>query len=203
MPMRSLMTVAVLVALWLPPAAHAQSDPALSVRVPSLSQLAARRAQGLGGYTLAPIEFTLIRPSDQIRGAPVANQGYYRRTDWELGRAFIGSALGLTAAYFFNQIIHYESDFSKGNPLLKQDRNGEVVYNVLLYGGISPYFALRGIQSVRPYGGNPTAAYFSGVVGTLLGMVYWTSTDTPLSVPGIAVTCLLTAITTTIGYNRF
>ncbi len=127
----------------------------------------------------------------------------YRRLDWELGRAWLGTLIGFTYAYIGDLIIHYETDFSKGYYLLDEKNNGDNVYNVLLYCGIPPYFAMRGIRSVSIMRKNSLGSYLSGLVGSVLGLIYWTNTGEKRSIAGFAAFTGLTTLCAHIGYSIF
>jgi len=145
------------------------------------------------------INYTLQRETSDLAMRQMA----YQRIDWELGRAWIGTIIGFAYAYIGDLIIHYESDFSKGHYLLNEKQNGDNVYNVLLYGGIPPYFAMRGVRSVNISKKNSLGGYLFGLVGSIAGLAYWSSTDNAESLVGFAVYTGLTTIMTDIGYHIF
>jgi len=189
--------VAALVAV-APPTASAQNA-AVGL---SYHDLAAARIAGSGSLHLSvPGMLAPVPGAGDASLTPY--QSWYHRTDWEIGRGWLSAAIGLGFAYVADLVIHYETDFSKANPMLDEERGGEVVYNVLLYGGLTPYYALRGVKSVHPLGGNSVAGYFSGMVGTLAGLAYWTSTDDAHDPLAILLTTGLTSILTVIGYHAF
>ncbi|MFO7768227.1 MAG: hypothetical protein R6W82_04630 [bacterium] len=168
----------------------------------SYHDLAAARLTGTGTLRIsAPGALLPGTALEAASGAPY--QGYYHRIDWEIGRGWLSAAIGLGLAYVGDLLIHYETDFSKANPMLDEERGGEAVYNVLLYGGLTPYYALRGVKSVHPLGGNSVAGYLSGAVGTLAGLAYWTTTGDAHDPVAIILTTGLTSIFTTIGYHLF
>jgi hypothetical protein len=135
---------------------------------------------------------------------PTPMQYVYGRSDWEFGRAWLGSLIGLGFAYVSDLLIHYQTDFSKADPFLSEDDgSGEVVYNILLYGGFAPLFSLRGLRQVNPWYGNPTGGYLGGVAGALGGLALWTNEGKKESFRGIALTSGLMALGTTIGYHLF
>lgn len=135
---------------------------------------------------------------------PTPMQYVYGRSDWEFGRAWLGSLIGLGFAYVGDLLIHYQSDFSKADPFLNEDDgSGEVVYNILLYGGFAPLFGLRSLRQVNPWYGNPTGGYLGGVVGALGGLALWSNEGTKESFRGIAITSGLMALGTTLGYHIF
>jgi hypothetical protein len=163
----------------------------IGVRVTPL-QLATR-------YSLSDV----IAASDPLT-APAPMQYGVGAADWEVGRAWLGSLVGLGLAYAGDQLVHYQDDFSKGNMFLNEDNgSGEVVYNVLLYGAFAPLFSLRSLRRVNPWYGNPTGGYLGGVVGSLAGLAYWTNLGKVNSASGILVTSGLMAIGTTLGYHLF
>lgn len=139
---------------------------------------------------------------------PLTPQYGWRRSDWEFGRAWLGSVLGFFYGWLGDLIIHYEGDFSKANWLLNegpdgQVANGEVVYNIVLYCGLSPLYAKYGIQAVSPVKGNSTGSYLLGLAGSLIGMVYWTKVDELYSLQGFAVFTGLTTLGTFLGHRIF
>ncbi len=168
----------------------------------SYHDLAAARVLGSTSLHI-PASRTMAGTAGSYDGSAAMYQGWYHRTDWEIGRGWLSAAIGLGFAYVGDLLIHYETDFSKANPMLDEERGGEVVYNILLYGGLTPYYALRGIKSVHPIGGNSVAGYLSGLVGTLAGLAYWTTTDDAHDPVGIILTTGLTSIFATIGYHAF
>jgi hypothetical protein len=128
----------------------------------------------------------------------------FHRPDWEFGRAWLGALIGTGYAYIFDLVIHSQTDFSKGNMLLDEEPGyGEVVYNVLLYAGIPPYFSLGGLEKVIPRMGSRWGGYLGGVVGSLLGLAYWTDQGDVRSFRGGIVMTVLTALGTQIGYHIF
>jgi hypothetical protein len=128
----------------------------------------------------------------------------FHRPDWEFGRAWLGALIGTGFAYVADLIIHNQTDFSKGNMLLDEEPGyGEVVYNVLLYAGIPPYYSLGGLEKVIPRMGSRWGGYLGGVVGSLLGLAYWTDQGDVRSFRGGIVMTALTALGTQLGYHIF
>ena len=145
----------------------------------------------------------VISASDPL-AAPAPMQYGIGAADWEVGRAWLGSLVGLGYAYIGDLLVHYQTDFSKGNMFLNEDNgSGEVVYNVLLYGTFAPLFSLRSLRQVNPWYGNPTGGYLGGVVGSMAGLAYWTHLGKVNNAAGILVTSGLMAIGTTLGYHLF
>ncbi len=136
--------------------------------------------------------------------APAPMQYGVGAADWEVGRAWLGSLIGLGYAYVGDLLVHYQTDFSKGNMFLDEDgSSGEVVYNVLLYSTFAPLFSLRSLRQVNPWYGSKTGGYLGGVVGSLAGLAYWTNLGEVNNAAGILVTSGLMAIGTTLGYHLF
>jgi hypothetical protein len=140
-----------------------------------------------GPLTLSAATSPLVRDfsslhSGLLPGTAAARQYGWRRADRELGRTFLGSVAGFLFAWVADLAIHQEKDFSKANWLWNEGpddkvQNGEVVYNILLYNGLTPLYAKRGIMRVSPVKTNGLATYLSGLAGSLLGMWYWTELD--------------------------
>ena len=184
--------------------AHAQQN---IVSTPPVTQ-----SLNLSCYTPGPLALAARAPSPVLpinaalqreKSDLAMRQMTYQRIDWELGRAWLGTVIGFAYAYIGDLIIHYESDFSKGHYLLNEDKNGDNVYNVLLYGGIPPYYAMRGIRSVNITRKNSLGSYLFGLVGSIAGLAYWSSTDNEESLAGFAVYTGLTTILADIGYHIF
>ena len=128
----------------------------------------------------------------------------YARADWEFGRAWLGAIIGTGIAYIGDLVIHYNTDFSKGNMMLNEkDSAGEITYNVLLYGGITPYYAMRGVHGVTPYTGSKLGSYALGAVGSILGLFYWTERGEVQDVEAAVVLTGLTALGAQLGYHIF
>lgn len=141
-------------------------------------------------------------PAGTRSAAPMKQFGY-RRLDWEFGRAWLGTVIGFAYAYIGDLIIHYEFDFSKGHYLLDEDKTGDNVYNVLLYCGIPPYYAMRGVRSVNIMQKNSLGSYLCGLVGSVAGLIYWTNTGEERSLAGFAAYTGMTALFANIGYHIF
>ena len=159
----------------------------------------------------APLLSVYAAPSFESAAIPARQYGY-RRVDFELARAWLGTVVGFAYAYIGDLIIHYEDDFSKAHYLLNEDKNGDNVYNVLLYGGIPPYYAMRGVRSASIMKKDSLGSYLCGLVGSIGGLVYWTSLyeegedlndDKKKLLMGFAVYSGLTAILADIGYYLF
>jgi len=191
--------------LLLPLTARAQQ--AAEAKVPVRTPLISLALSHAGPLTLAAA--TPARPvlKEVLPGyghPSVAMKQYgYRRLDWELGRAWLGTLIGFTYAYIGDLIIHYETDFSKGHFLLDEESNGDNAYNVLLYCGIPPYYAMRGIRSVSIMRKNSLGSYLTGFVGSVLGLIYWTNIGEQRSLAGIAAYTGLTTLCASIGYSIF
>ena len=89
------------------------------------------------------IDFISLRPSAMRGAASGAMQYGWRRTDREIGRAWVGSMIGFFFAWVADLAIHQEYNFSKANWLWNEGtdnkvQNGEVVFNILLYNGLTP-----------------------------------------------------------------
>lgn len=152
-----------------------------------------------------------MTPVNRRSSVPMKQYGY-SRIDWELGRAWLGTLIGFAYAYIGDLIIHYDFDFSKANWLLNEGQDdvlekpvkrGEVVYNVLLYGGLPPYFAMQGIRSINITRKNSLGSYILGTIGSLAGLIYWTNTGELYSLKGVAAYTGLTALFSNIGYHIF
>jgi hypothetical protein len=105
----------------------------------------------------------------------------WRRGDWEFGRGWIGSIIGMFYGWVADMAVHYQTDFSKANWLWNEGLNerdqvinGEVVYNILFYNGLTPLFATRGVRHLSPLDGDFLLTYLTSLVGSLGGMAYWT-----------------------------
>ncbi len=194
--------VTALIILTLP--AHSAAQTPMPVR-PDVPSLQALLTSTPGPLTLATHTtgsgILLLGRSTTPR--PVAAMQFHR-PDWEFGRAWLGALIGTGYAYIFDLVIHSQTDFSKGNMLLDEEPGyGEVVYNVLLYAGIPPYFSLGGLEKVIPRMGSRWGGYLGGVVGSLLGLAYWTDQGDVRSFRGGIVMTVLTALGTQIGYHIF
>ncbi len=154
-----------------------------------------------------------LRPGIGATAAPARQYGW-RRTDREIGRAFFGAVTGFFFAWIADLAIHQEYDFSKANWLWNEGtrrkvQNGEVVYNILLYNGLTPLYAKRGILRASPVKTNGFATYVSGLVGSLLGMWYWTELDKKGGTPamedlrGYGAYFGLTTLFTFLGHRIF
>ena len=195
----------VLAVILIPCAVHAQSvtAPPAGAEAPAAGlRMATWNVPGpLTLLSRGSAEFSL--PAD-ISPSPSPPMMQYSRADWELGRAWLGAIIGTGFAYVADLVVHYESDFSKGNMFLdEKDNAGEVTYNILFYGGLAPYYSLKQLRSVRPLGGSSWGGFLGGVVGSLAGLYYWTDRGKVQDAPGIAVMTGLTALGTVIGYNFF
>jgi len=127
------------------------------------------------------IETVPLQPGSRFAAAAARQYGW-RRTDREIGRTLFGAVTGFFFAWVADLAIHQEYDFSKANWLWNEGtrnkvQNGEVVYNILLYNGLTPLYAKRGLLRASPVKTNGFATYMSGLVGSLLGMWYWTELD--------------------------
>ncbi len=161
------------------------------------------------------VDFISLRPGAMRGTAPAAMQYGWRRTDREIGRAWVGSMVGFFFAWVADLAIHQEYNFSKANWLWNEGtadkvQNGEVVYNILLYNGLTPLYAKNGITRVSPVKTNGLPTYLSGLVGSLLGMWYWTDLDNRdpdknalYDIRGIAVYTGLTTLFTFVGHRIF
>jgi hypothetical protein len=135
---------------------------------------------------------------------PAAAAYQYSRLDWEFGRAWLGAIIGTGLAYISDLVIHYDNDFSKANMMLNEkDSAGEVTYNILLYGGISPYYAMKGVHGVTPYTGSKLGSYALGAVGSILGLFYWTERAEVQDGASMIVMTGLTALGAQLGYHIF
>ena len=167
------------------PATDAQQSVGLSSGTYSLqTDLLRPPAPGLlTSAASVPLGSATIPLQPGIRAAtPFAMQYGWRRTDREIGRTLFGAVTGFFFAWVADLVIHQEYDFSKANWLWNEGtrtkvQNGEVVYNILLYNGLTPLYAKRGILRASPVKTNGFATYMSGLVGSLLGMWYWTELD--------------------------
>ena len=204
--MKPILRVTVAVAFLISISANAHAQQSIVTTTPVTQSL------DLSFYTPGPLALAAIAPSPALpinvalqRGESdlAMRQMAYQRIDWELGRAWLGTVIGFAYAYIGDLIIHYESDFSKGYYLLNEKKNGDNVYNVLLYGGIPPYYAMRGIRSVNITKKNSLGSYLFGLVGSIAGLAYWSSTDDEESLVGFAVYTGLTTILADIGYHIF
>lgn len=146
---------------------------------------------------------------------PAAMQAGWRRTDYELGRAWLGSVFGFFGAWIADMVIHHEFDFSKANWLWNEQtsgksnqfsdkvQNGEVVYNVLLYCGLTPFYAKRGMQLASPVKGNGLMTYLCSLTGSLIGMYYWTQLDELYDIRGFAAFTGLSTLGAFLGNRIF
>jgi hypothetical protein len=174
--------------------AEVTQGPNLSIPAPGPLALAARAP-----YPAIGINAAILSGHGDMR----MRQMTYQRIDWELGRAWLGTLIGFAYAYIGDLLIHYEDDFSKAHYLLNEDKNGDNVYNVLLFCGIPPYYAMRGIRSVNISRKNSLGSYLFGLAGSVAGLAYWTSTGDAESLAGFAVYSGLTTILAEIGYHLF
>ncbi|MFC1628377.1 hypothetical protein ACFL3H_04600 [Gemmatimonadota bacterium] len=161
------------------------------------------------------IGFISLRPGAMRGAAPATMQYGWRQTDNEIGRAWLGSMIGFFFAWVADLAIHQEYDFSKANWLWNeginnQVENGEVVYNILLYNGLTPLYAKNGITRASPVKTNGLPTYLSGLFGSLLGMWYWTDLDRRnpdennlYDLRGFAVYTGLTTLFTFVGHRIF
>ena len=161
------------------------------------------------------IDFISLRPGVMRGAAPAAMQYGWRRTDREIGRAWVGSMIGFFFAWVADLAIHQEYDFSKANWLWNEGtdnkvQNGEVVFNILLYNGLTPLYAKNSITRVSPVKTNGLPTYLSGLVGSLLGMWYWTDLDKRnpndnnlYDIRGFAAYTGLTTLFTFVGHRIF
>ncbi len=204
--MKPLLRVSIAAALLISISANAHAQQSI-VTAPPVTQSLDLSSSTPGPIALAaraPSPALLINAAMQRGESDLAmRQMAYQRIDWELGRAWLGTVIGFAYAYIGDLIIHYEFDFSKANYLLNEDKNGENVYNVLLYGGIPPYYAMRGIRSVNITRKNSLGSYLFGLAGSIAGLAYWTSTNDAKSLAGFAVYTGLTTILAEIGYRLF
>ncbi len=172
----------LLLLLALPCSLSAQT--AIGPTVPQTSVTVGLQAAAYGPLALAARNSRpggILRPAlgtgSGVPGAPYQ----WRRGDWELGRAWLGSVIGMFYGWCADMITHYHTDFSKANWLWNEgsnerDRiiNGEVVYNVLFYNGLTPLFATRGVRNISPMKGDFLKTYLTSLAGGLAGMAYWT-----------------------------
>ncbi len=112
-------------------------------------------------------------------------------------------------------VIHQEFDFSKANWLWNEQtsgrtdqtsnkvQNGEIVYNVLLYCGLTPYYAKKGMQAASPVKGNGLATFLCSLAGGLIGMAYWTELDNLYDVRGFAAFTGLSTLGAFLGNRIF
>ncbi|MFC1559015.1 hypothetical protein ACFL39_00300 [Gemmatimonadota bacterium] len=161
------------------------------------------------------IDFISLRPGIMRGTAPAAMQYGWRRTDREIGRAWVGSMIGFFFAWVADLAIHQEYNFSKANWLWNEGtdnkvQNGEVVFNILLYNGLTPLYAKNSITRVSPVKTNGLPTYLSGLVGSLLGMWYWTDLDKRnpndnnlYDIRGFAAYTGLTTLFTFVGHRIF
>lgn len=185
-----------------PAAVHAQQPEQVRAGTPALQTLLMRSPGPLAIAALSTDEAGWI--SVEATGMPPAPAMQYYRPDWEFGRAWLGAVIGTGLAYTFDLIVHYESDFSKGNMFLNEKGSGgEVTYNILLYSGLAPYYAMKGVYGVTPYSGNRWGGFAGGVVGSLLGLAYWTDRGEVQDAAGMIVMTGLTALGAQIGYHLF
>ncbi|MFC1545214.1 hypothetical protein ACFL44_00815 [Gemmatimonadota bacterium] len=159
--------------------------------------------------------FISLRPGTMRGATPAAMQYGWRRTDREIGRAWIGSMVGFFFAWVADLAIHQEGDFSKASWLWNEGidnkvQNGEVVFNILLYNGLTPLYAKNGILRASPVKTNGFPTYLSGLVGSLLGMWYWTNLDNSdpdtnalYDIRGFAAYTGLTTLFTFVGHRIF
>jgi hypothetical protein len=179
----------------------------LMFSVPVLGQESVVLPTGLIGIRPTPLRLSAsfgLPTAIRAAASPAPIQYGYGNPDMQLGRAWLGSLIGLASAYAGDLLIHYEGDFSRGNMFLNEDNgSGEVVFNVLLYGGLAPMFSLSGLRVVNPWYGNRTGGYLGGVLGSLAGLAYWTKLNDVTSAQGILVTSGLMALGTVLGYNIF
>ena len=138
-----------------------------------------------------------------VRSSASMKQYGYQRLDWEFGRAWLGTVIGFVYGYIGDLIIHYEFNYSKGHYLLDEKKDGDNVYNVLLYCGIPPYLAMRGVRSVSIMQKNSLGSYLCGLVGSVAGLIYWTNTGEERSIAGFAAYTGMTALFAQIGYHVF
>lgn len=204
--MKPILRVTIAAALLISISANAHAQQSIVTTSPITKSL------DLSSYTLGPLTLAARTPSPALpikfalKGGerdPAMRQMAYQRIDWELGRAWLGTVIGFAYAYIGDLIIHYESDFSKGHYLLNEEKNGDNVYNVLLYGGIPPYYAMRGIRSVNITKKNSLGSYLFGLVGSIAGLAYWSNIGDQESLTGFAVYTGLTTIMAEIGYHIF
>ena len=204
--MKPILRITVAAALLVLISANAQAQQSI-VNAPPVT-----RSLDLASYTPGPLAMAARAPSPALpinaalpggESNRTMRQMAYQRIDWELGRAWLGTVIGFAYAYIGDLIIHYESDFSKGYYLLNEKKNGDNVYNVLLYGGLPPYYAMKGIKSVNISRKNSLGSYLFGLVGSIAGLAYWTSLNDEESLAGFAVYSGLTTILADIGYHIF
>ncbi len=188
--------------LTLPATAHAQQADLTANPTAALKSLL---APSPGPLTLSTHSLATIDAGIRSRRrAPAAAAYQYSRPDWEFGRAWLGAVIGTGIAYIGDLVIHFDNDFSKGNMMLNEkDSAGEVTYNILLYGGISPYYAMKGVHGVTPYTGSKLGSYALGALGTILGLFYWTDRGEVQNAAAIFVTTGLTALGAQVGYHIF
>jgi len=143
-----------------------------------------------------------------FRASSPAAPYQWRRGDWEFGRAWLGSIIGMFYGWVGDMVIHYDTDFSKANWLWNEGQNkrghiitGEVVYNILFYNGLTPLFATRGVRNMSPIKGDYLKTYLTSLAGGLAGMAYWTHLNELYDWRGFAAFTGLSALGAWIG-NR-